>query len=170
MPKHERFVRRDERGRFKDRDDLGRPLTRAFTAALVLLSLAGCASQPSPTSEVSTTSPTEATTAGDSIVPPPSFTADEVAAEVAAEMQSECLPAGDELLCSVVVFEGITFANGVLSVPTTLDAEAGEDAEHVCSFFTTANMDQATGALFGIETIDILSADGAVVASCESEI
>jgi len=145
-------------------------MTRAFTAALVALSLAGCAAQLPPASDGPTASPTETATAEESLPPPPSFSADEVAAEVAVGMQSECVPPVDELLCSVVEFEGITFADGVLSVPTTLDADAGDDAQHVCSFFTTANMVQDSGALLGIETIDMLSADGAVIASCESEV
>ena len=82
-------------------------------------------------------------------------------------MQSACVPPSDELVCSVVQFEWITFENGVLSVPTSLDADAVEEAEQVCSFFETAE-DQGSGALLGIEFIDTLGATGALITSCES--
>lgn len=140
-------------------------LNGALGAALALVALAGCAQEGSPSSEVPTASQSDAT-ADASIPTPPSFSADEVAADVAVDMRSECSPSRDELLCSVVDFDGITFADGVLAVTTTLDADAADDAAHVCSFFEEANMSH-DGALRGIDSIDMLSADGTVLASCE---
>jgi hypothetical protein len=143
-------------------------MARAIGAGLLMPTLLGCAAQPSPTAVIAAT-PTEAPTASAGLARPPSLNAEEVAAEVALHLQSMCERPADELPCSVVQFEWITFDNGILSVPTVLDADAVDDAGRVCSLFDTPNMNQA-GAIVSVEIVDILSTTGAFIASCEPEV
>lgn len=98
----------------------------------------------------------------------PTLTADEIVAEVQANAESECLaPAGvDELVCNGVDFDAITFEGGVLTVPTELEASAVADAEHVCDVFAGSHTNQQTGEDLGFLTIEVLSADGEMAASC----
>jgi hypothetical protein len=98
----------------------------------------------------------------------PALSADEIVAEVRANAESECLaPAGvDELFCNEVDFDAITFENGVLTVPTALEATAVADAEHVCEVFGGSHTNQQTGEPLGFVNIEVLSADGEVAASC----
>ena len=96
------------------------------------------------------------------------LSADEIAAEVQVDAESECVaPAGvDELVCNEVDFDAITFDDGVLTVPTELDASAVADAEHVCEVFGAAHTNQGSGEEYGFVTIEVLSADGEVATSC----
>src|SRR5688572_17932287 len=58
------------------------------------------------------------------------LSADEIVAEVQANAESECIAdAGvDELFCNEVDFDAITFEDGLLTVPTALEATAVADA------------------------------------------
>ena len=96
------------------------------------------------------------------------LSADEIVAEVQANAESECLaPTGvDELFCNEVDFDAITFEDGVLIVPTALDATAVDDAEHVCDVFGGSHTNQQTGEDLGFLTIEVLGADGEMAASC----
>ena len=98
----------------------------------------------------------------------PALSADEIVAEVQANAESECVaPAGvDELFCNAVDFDAITFDDGVLTVPTTLEASAVEDAESLCGVFAGSHTNQQTGENLGFVSIEVLSADGEVAASC----
>lgn len=98
----------------------------------------------------------------------PALSADEIVAEVQANAESECLaPTGvDELFCNEVDFDAITFDDGVLTVPTSLDAAAVEDAEHVCDVFGGSHTNQQTGEDLGFLTIEVLGGDGELAASC----
>jgi hypothetical protein len=98
----------------------------------------------------------------------PALNADEIVAEVQANAESECLaPEGvDELFCNQVDFDSITFEDGVLTVPTALEATAVADAEHVCDVFGGSHTNQQTGEPLGFVSIEVLSADGQVAASC----
>ena len=98
----------------------------------------------------------------------PALSADEIVAEVQANAEAECLaPAGvDELFCNQVDFDAISFEDGVLTVPTALQATAVADAEHVCEVFGGSHTNQQTGEPLGFLSIEVLSADGEVTASC----
>jgi len=98
----------------------------------------------------------------------PALSADEIVAEVQANAESECIaPAGvDELFCEQVDFDSITFDDGVLTVPTALEARAVAEAEHICDVFGGSHTNQQTGDDLGFVTIAVLSADGEVAASC----
>lgn len=98
----------------------------------------------------------------------PALSADEIVAEVQANAESECLaPAGvDEMFCNDVDFDAITFEAGLLTVPTALEGSAVSDAEHLCDVFGGSHTNQTTGEPLGFLSIEVLSADGGVLASC----
>jgi hypothetical protein len=134
-----------------------------FVLTMVLV---GCTGTGQPTAESSSPSAATATEPP----PAPSFSAEDVVAEVQANAASECVgsTAFDQLWCELADFEAMTFTEGTLTVPTMLDASALEDAEHLCSaFFASGSTTSAlTSDPLGIETIEILGTDGEVAASC----
>jgi hypothetical protein len=137
------------------------------TLLVLAIVLIGCTG----TVETASESPSPpAATATESPPPAPSLSAEAVIAEVQANAASEChtgIPF-DELWCEVVDFDAITFEGGTLTVPTMVDASATQDAQLVCSaFFRSGSTTSATHSdPIGIETIEILNADGDVAASC----
>ena len=71
----------------------------------------------------------------------------------------------DELFCEQVEIAGMEADGSILTVPTTLNAEATDRAEAICEQLAVAHFD-GDGEDLGYATIGVLDRDGGNAAAC----
>ena len=123
-----------------------------ITAALVVLMLTAC------TAELTSTLGEELRSSDS-----PSFDLAAVQASFTEECESPIVV--DELFCEQVEIAGMQAEGSILTVPTTLNAEATDRAQAICEQLAAAHFD-GDGADLGYSTIGILDRDGGNAAAC----